>query len=143
MRVALIHSGTTYWLAGQSGTSERVHSSAADIRLDGQIATQENQFIRAANGETLDRGNLTTTITFGTSRLFASANLAELYSADYDATLPRTGTLILEFVPPTGSVTRRYLRNAVVLPPARQVIGCTVLLRYTVRGADITATLPS
>ena len=141
MRVALTTAaGKTHWLAGQSGTSERVHSSAADIRIEGQIVTQENQFIRAALGETLDRGNLTNTLTFGTSRLFATANEAEMYSADYDAVMPRTGTLILEFVQPLGSVTRRYLRNAVVLPPARVVTGCTVRLTYTVRGAAITTT---
>jgi hypothetical protein len=140
MRVALIASVGERWLAGTPGTSERVHSSAADIRFNGQILTQENNYLRAQTAEVIDRGNLKTTITFTTSRLFATANEAEMYSAFYDAVNPRTGTLILEFVQPLGSVTRGYLRKAVVEPPGRQVIGCTVLLSYTVRGGAITST---
>ena len=141
MRVALTPTGgTTRWLAGTPGTSEREHSSASDIRINGEILTQENNYLRSQTGEVVDRGNLKTTITFGTSRLFATANEAEMFSADYDSTSPRSGTLILEFVQPLGSVTRRYLRKAVVFPPVRQVIGCTVILNYTVRGGAITPT---
>ena len=138
MRVGLLtKEGTTIWLAGQSGTGEREFSSVSGLQVAGQINVQENQFIRAAAATQVDRKNLATTVSFGTTRKFPTATAAELFALDYDNTQPRTGTLILESPQPGGGVSRRYMRGAVVDPPGREVIGVTVLLHYTVRGGLI------
>ena len=228
MRIALLNGTMIYPLAGQAGVPESVHSSASGYRIEGGIAKQTALRVRADNAQTWDRKNLATTIAFGTVRTFATCLLAETFAADYDATFPRSGVLVLagtggggypdeiivagdlttngsipavfptlEYagtvngrpahddplaggcsvqwtgsvwllshtgdVPlfsstqnvatadlvtawtPVGSATgtpaligsyadNRYLLDAVIDPPAREVIGCSVILRYTVTG---------
>ena len=136
MRISLTSGATTYHLAGQSGVSERVHSSAADLRISAQIATQSRAGVRRTTSGAWDRKNLQTTITFSTKRLFDTSQLAQAFALDYDGTYPRTGTVAL--TPIDGTV--KYLREAVVMPPDRQVIGCTVLMSYTITGSGIFAT---
>ncbi len=139
MRVALIHDGSTRWLAGDPGKSEREHTSAADLEIEAVIVSEIDNYIRAARAKPRDRKNLQTTYRFGTTRLFDTAAEAEVWSADYDAAFPRTGSLRLQSLLPGGGQQNRYLNDAVVLPPRRQVIGCSVILSYTVQGSDITS----
>lgn len=144
MRVGLIAStsGATIWLAGNPSQTERQHSSAADISITGAVSTENQTFVRGTYGVPRDRGNLTATISFSTTRLFDSAAAAELFALTYDTTYARTGTLVAEVQTGSNTVSKRYLRNAVVSPPARQVIGCTVLMSYTVTGSNWQTTRP-
>jgi hypothetical protein len=135
VRISLTSGETTYHLAGQSGVSERVHSSAGDLSVSAQINTQPRDGVRRAAAGLHDRKNLKTTISFTTTRLFATQALAQAFSLDYDGAYPRTGTLTLT---PIGG-TAKYLREAVVFPPDRRVIGATVQLSYTVTGSGIFA----
>lgn len=141
MRVGLKNGGVTVWLAGNPALSEREHSSVSDFRVNGEIVTQENRFLRAAAASFVDRLNLATTISFGTSRLFASADEAEAWALDYDATAARTGTLVMVSQMAGGGLKYRYMAGAVIRPPEREVTGCTVRLRYTAQGGKILTTL--
>lgn len=144
MRVALrTDAGVYVYLAGQDGVSERTHSSASEFRVTGDIATQQNRFIRAENASTLDRGNLSQTLTFGTTRKFSTAAAAELWALDHDSDTTRTGTLVIDSLQSGGGVTRRYMAKAVVMPPEREVIGVTVSLRYTCVGGEILSNPPA
>ncbi len=130
MRISLTTATNTYYLAGESGVSERVHSSAGDFELTAAAETQLMALLRSATAGTVDRGNLTTTATFTTSRVFATPSAAFLYALDHDSNRGREG--YVDFMV-DGAVRR--LEKAVVSPPERRVIGCTVSLRYTLTGA--------
>ena len=140
MRVALINSGVTYWLAGDPTKSEREHSSAADFRLSGRRLVQEATYVRADAGKALDRGNLLETITFSTWRLFDTVNEADLFVLDYHRTMPYTGTLRLVSLIAGGGESNRYLNDAVIDPPEFLKAGASVQLTYTARGGAISTT---
>lgn len=137
MRIALLQptSTTTLWLAGDPSKNEREHSSAGDVRINGQTLVQWNQCVRATAGVPIDRGNLETTLTFTTARIFTTVAAAEVWSATYDSTQLRTGDVVL-MSPAATALTSSYIlmAAAVVQPPTRQVIGCSVLLSYTILG---------
>jgi hypothetical protein len=141
VRISLYSGSTHYHLAGQSGVSEREHSSAADVTISGAIDLQTTKRTRAANGQPYDRLNLIHTVQFSTTRAYASAQAAELAALDLYGN-PRTGTLYLRSVSTAGVETLRYLLNAVVHPPAVRLAGCTLLLSYTVTGGLLTSTAP-
>lgn len=145
MRISLKVGGVYYRLAGQSGVSEQTHSSSGDFRISAESKTQLLQRLRAVTAGVADRGNLTTTITFSTSRLFATAAEAFLFVLDYDAAFPlREGILVMDALSPSGVPSRRNLLDVVVTPPERSVIGCTALFTYQATGAGIiTATSPA
>lgn len=139
MRVSLYNGSTLYPLAGQAGVNERVHSSSGDFRETARAETQIVNRVRATYAEPLDRGNLLTQFQFSTTRIFDTPALAELWCLDYEAAFPRDGTLIMDAIAPGGVVTRRHLLNAVVSPPSRRCIGCTVQLDYQVEGGQVQA----
>ena len=141
MRISLLADETLYPLAGQDGVSERVHSSAADLRINGETEMQISARVRATYGKPIDRGNLIQTITFSTWRQFATADEAERFAEDYDSDFARSGSLIMESISPSGDVSVRSMENAVVSPPERRLTGCSLTLAYTVTGGEIT-TLP-
>ena len=134
MRISLLNGSTTYHLAGQAGVAESVHSSAAGVQIGATIQKQTALRVRADAAVTYDRANLQTTVSFSTVRTFATTDEAELWALDYDATYPRTGTLTMAS---TGDGTTRTMTGAVVDPPARDVLGCAVVLNYTVTGGAI------
>ena len=136
MRIALVSGATTYPLAGESGIDERVHSSAADYRVTGERSTDIQRRARALTAKAVDRKNLATTITFSTTRKFATAREAFIFSLDHDTAIPCAGTLVMTAIE-GGTTTVRHLLDAVVSPPIRQVMGCTLLLNYTVTGGGI------
>lgn len=136
MRISLLNNGTTYPLAGQSGVSERVHSSAADLSMQPVARTETFYPLGGGYSEQDDYGNMSWRISFATTRVFATVAEAELYATDYDAKTPRTGTLQMTAVD-GGTVTTRNLLNAVVSPPRRQLTGCTLRLDYEVTGGEI------
>lgn len=138
MRISLLNGTTLYPLAGQSGVSERVHSSAGDLRINGQVETQIVNRVRATHGLMLDRGNLLQTLSFTTMRKFATAEECQRFANDYDATFARTGTLVIEGITPSGEVSIRLLVDAVVAPPERRPIGSSLAMSYTVTGSSIT-----
>jgi hypothetical protein len=137
MRVALLTAGAAYPLAGEEGVAERVHSSAADWEHAASVAKQPMDLLRATYSHILDRGNLLTTVSFTTTRMFETASDAWLYDLDYDRTMPRSGTLVMEALNTSGLASIRHLLNAHVDPPRRRVTGCTVFLAYTVTGGEI------
>lgn len=139
MRIGLLTDGILRWLAGNPDLGERSFSSASDFRMTPKINIQTDQFLRGAAVRVRDRKNLATTITFGTTREFPTVWAAENWVLDYEATQPREGQLILESQMGGGAVVRRYLANAVVEPPDRQVIGVSVILKYTIQGGAITS----
>ncbi len=139
MRIGLYNGSTLYPLAGAAGVDERTHSSAADFSIASNIQLQTAQKTRAANAAHFDRLNLVTAVAFSSTRLFATRALAEQYALDYDLAAPRTGILYLTTVGDDGTtLVTRYLQNAVVSPPTRKVMGCTVFLTYSVTGGSIT-----
>lgn len=138
MRISLQNGDTLYPLAGEDGVSERVHSQAADIRIDPRIAKQTAERVRANHAITWDRKNLQNTITFATVRTFASPDAAAAWALDVDGMIPRSGTLVMD----SGVASIRYMEAAVVDPPSRRVSGCSVLLSYTATGGAITAGIP-
>lgn len=137
MRILLQAGAAVYPLAGEAGVSERIHSSAADLVISAQAVTDLVRRVRAAFAKIVDRGNLSTTITFSTTRLFGTPAAAFLYVLDHDSALPRQGTLIFEALAPGGGITKRALMDMVISPPTRRVIGCTALLDYTATGGAI------
>ncbi len=139
MIICLIHNATQYWLAGQLGVDQNVHSSAANLQFGGSAILQAQQRVRAANTALRDRGNLMSSLSFTTSRLHESLSEAEVFAATYDVVFPRTGTL--RCYRETGEAVCQ-LANAVVAPPTRQVIGLTVLLSYSVSGGAWQALTP-
>ena len=135
MRVALLLSGgSTIWLAGKPGVSEREWSSVSDFLVTPSINVQNDQFIRAAEAKVADRKNLLLTITFGTVQKFATASQAQLFATDYYLGQQRSGTLLLDIPQAGGSSIFRYQPNAVVDPPIIRTVGVSVIMNYTVRG---------
>jgi hypothetical protein len=139
MRISLKVGETLHALAGAAGVSERVHSSAADWRHQPSAAKQGINRVRAANALEKDRGNLLHVVSFSTTRMFATPAEAFLFDLFYDSNYPREGSLIMDAIAPNGTITRSSMANALVSPPARRVIGCTVMLDYTVSGGLISA----
>jgi hypothetical protein len=137
MRISLKVGETVYPLAGTSGVSERTHSSAGDFRITAQSEQELIQLLRATTAKMVDRGNLSTTISFSTARLFNTPAEAFLYTLDHDAALPRAGILVMEVTKPNGSQYSRHLMDVVISPPVRRVIGCTALMEYQATGGGI------
>lgn len=138
MRIALRTSDdTTYWLAGNPAISEREHSSAGDLAVDAATGQQVDRYVRGTAGRVRDRGNILTTLRFSTTRIFATADAAALWALDHDASYPREGTLLID--PAGDGGIDRYLENAVISPPSRRIIGCSVLLSYTVTGGAVSS----
>lgn len=138
MRISLYANDTLYPLAGEAGVSERVHSSAGGFELTPESEVQVATFVRGSNAKPIDRGNLLHVLTFSTSRLFASPAAAQLWCLDYETSYPRSGTLYLDAISTTGTVTRRAMANTVVDPPRMRTIGATVMCDYIARGGAIT-----
>jgi hypothetical protein len=72
-----------------------------------------------------------------------------VWTSTEDVTSPDLVTTWTPTAPATGTPTvignhpdHRYLLDAVLDPPARQVIGCSVLLRYTATGGRLASGLP-
>ena len=144
MRIALINGATTYPLAGEAGVDERMHTSAADFRMTGHAGKQSQTFVRAAYGQEIDRGNLFHGISFTTARQFSTPQAAFLYSLDYAASHPRDGILQMDTIGSWGAIARRQMTGALVDPPGRRVIGCSLMLDYHVSGGQIiTAAAPT
>ena len=137
MRISLLANGTSHPLAGQSGVSERVHSSAGDLRIAPVAQMDSWQILGGAYNEREDLGNVAFRISFSTTRVFNTPAEAQLWSTDYEAYFPRAGTLVLEAIAVGGTATTRHLLNAVVDPPQRSVVGSSVLLSYSAEGGEI------
>ena len=138
MRIALVHGSTTTWLAGEPGVSERDHTSASDFEIDANTEIDVKPGIRAEAVNVLDRGNLKTTLGFSTTVKFDTTDEAELWAIDYDGSAARAGTLTIYSHVSGEADAVRELANAVVKPPRRRVIGCSVLLTYSVTGGAFT-----
>ncbi len=131
MRAALIHANGTLWLAGDPAATERSHPPAGNLRIDADMELQTDGYVRAAAVVRRDRGNLATVVAFDTSRIFGTPTEAGVWAGAYDGSQPRTGTLVLCDTN-AGVLPLLNFPGAVVRPPRRQVIGCTVLLGYEV-----------
>ena len=134
MKIALKNGDTDFWLAGEPGVAQSVHSSAGNLRFSGDISIDPQGRVRARSMAFRDRGNLAETISFTTSRKFDTTDEADEWAATYSAVHPRTG--YLDLYNEAGDCIAR-LDNAVVRPPQREVIGVSVQLSYTVTGGEI------
>lgn len=142
MRISLKVGSTVYPLAGTSGVSERVHTSAGDFRIEPQAVTELITRLRASHALPVDRANLSNTLSFSTTRKFSTSALASAYALMVDTAIPRSGILVLEDFSPGGEWSEHRMANAVVSPPRRKCIGCTVMLDYVVTGGAITEITP-
>lgn len=131
MKIALINSEVFYWLAGEPGIDQTVHTSAGDLRINGQINIDSQARLRAAAMAFRDRKNLQQSITFSTWRKFDTPAEAKEWALTYDAVMPRTGSL--DFYDEAGDPVAR-LSGAVVSPPQRRILGVSVELTYSVVG---------
>ena len=138
MRIGLENGGTTYWLAGESGVSVRVHSPVKDFVLGGDRQLDVAQIVRADHSRQFDRSGQVNEVSFGTFRRFDSSDEAWLYTLDYLDNVPLTGTLIFEIDTPGGGTSTRIMANAVMQRPNMDATGETVELEYTVTGGAIT-----
>lgn len=84
----------------------------------------------------------------GTAWIITTGTITRFYSLANVATPDLVSTWV-ENSPATGTPVvfgsypgRRYLLEAVLDPPARQVIGCSVVLHYTATGGRLTNELP-
>lgn len=137
MRITLITSGSSYPLAGQWPLSEREFSGAVDFRISAEHVAEKIERVRAPLAKMFHRGNLSTTVSFSTRRVFANHAEAVIYSADLDAETPRTGEVMFA----TGAGAR-HLQDAVVSPPSYEVDGCAVRMDYVATGTAIAKKLP-
>ena len=131
MKIALKHESDTIWLAGQLGVSERVHSSAVDLKFTGDIEIDVQGRIRALYSRLQDRKNVTSGLTFSTFLKFDTTAAAEEYAALYDTVTPRTGYVDLYGA---NNLAIARLDNAIVKPPTRTVNGLSLRLDYVVMG---------
>lgn len=137
MIITLHTSGGSYPLAGQWPLSEREFAGAVDFRISAEHVAEPVQRVRAANAKMFHRGNLATTVSFSTRRVFATHAEALIYAADLAGETPRAGEVM--FASGAGA---RHLQDAVVRPPTHEVDGCTVRMDYVAAGSSITRKLP-
>lgn len=138
MRIGLENGGTTYWLAGESGVAESVHSSVRDYTLNGDRQLEVANVVRANFTRQFDRGQQANVVEFGTTRTFTTADLCFLYTLDYLDNIPLTGTLIFEVEIPGGGTSTRVMANAVMQRPDFVPIGVSLTLDFTITGGAIT-----
>jgi hypothetical protein len=138
MRIALQNGGTTYWLAGEPGVSVRVHSPVKDFVLSGDRQLDVANVVRANFTRQFDRLGQVNEVSFGTFRLFDTADEAFLFELDYLDDIPLTGTLLFEIDIPGGGTHTRVMANAIMQRPEMSATGETVELEFTVTGGAIT-----
>lgn len=123
----------TYYLAGDPAKSVREHSPTADLRINGQLATDLVHFCGGANVDIEDRGGLAESMEFSTTREFPSLDAAEQFVLDYySADNPEHDTSGDVTIESEGGAWSRTLKGAVIHPPARSLMGVTVFLRYRI-----------
>lgn len=143
MRIGLENGGTTYWLAGQSGVAESVHSSARDYTLTGDRQLTVAPIVKADYTRQFDRGSQANEVTFGSTRTFATGDLCFLYTLDYIDDIPLTGTLIFEVEIPGGGTSNRVMADAVMQRPEMDPVGVSLSLDFTVTGGRISTAVGS
>ena len=138
MRIGLQSGGNTYWLAGESGVAESVHSSVRDYTLTGDRQLEVAKLVKTPFSRQFDRESQTNEVSFGSTRTFTSADLCFIFTLDYLDNIPLTGTLIFEVDIPGGGMSTRYMANAVMQRPEMDPVGVSLALEFTVSGGEIT-----
>lgn len=138
MRITFHTSGGSYPLAGQWPLSEREFSGVVDFQISAEHVAESVMRVRAPLAKMNHRGNLATTISFSTRRVFANHAEALIYAADRDADTPRTGEMMC-----WTEAGARHLQDACISPPRHEVDGCTVRMDYVATGTSIDARLPA
>lgn len=138
MRITLNTDSGSYPLAGQWDLSDREFSGVVDFRISAEHIQEINRRVRSETAQVFHRGNLATTISFSTRRVFATHAEALTFAADLDAETERVGTVMLA----PGNGNARHLQDAVVDPPAHEVDGCAVRLSYVATGTAVERLLP-
>ena len=137
MRIGLENDGVIEWLAGEPGVPESVHSSVRDYNLTGGRQLETAPFVKGSFTRQFDRGNQPNEVTFGTTRTFATADLAFIFGLDYLENIALTGTLVFEVDIPGGGTSTRYMANAVMQRPEMDPIGVSLSLEFSITGGDI------
>ena len=137
MRIGLENGGVTYWLAGEPGVAESVHSSARDYTLTGSRQLTIAPVVKGLVTRQFDRGNQSNEVTFGSTRTFATPDLCFLYTLEYLDNVPLTGTIVFQVDLPGGGTSSRFMANAVMQRPEMDPIGVSLTLEYSVSGGNI------
>ena len=137
MRIALESGGVTYWLAGETGVAESVHSSVRDYALSGERQQESPTLVKTPFTRQFDRQSQTNEVSFGTTRTFATADLCFLYTLDYLDNVPLTGTLLFVSDIPGGGTSTRVMANAVMQRPEMDPIGVSLTMEFVVSGGQI------
>jgi hypothetical protein len=136
MKIGLINGGITYWLAGEPGVSESIHSSVADFALSGDRQLDIAAFVKGVNTKQFDRINQTNEVSFSTTRKFATSDLSFTYQLDYLSNIPLTGTLIFQ-IDAGGPTFTRYMGNCVMQRPEMDPVGVSLALEFSISGGNI------
>lgn len=89
------------------------------LSFNGLPSVQVDEFLRAAQKDFTDRGNLSVQISFGVTRKFASVDEAEVFILDHQAEANGVGILTFE-----GQKYKRYAKGKCSVtcePPSRSV----------------------
>lgn len=133
---------TDYWLAGSDAMTEREWTSVRQFSKDGQVIIDPAEYARADVLTFFDRGNLTTSVAFSSTRKFESVDDAQLFVLDWERTIPRKGTLTFVIDNGTETPDLRYMHGVVVPPPQLSHIGLSVDISFQIEGGIITNTTP-
>ena len=110
----------------------------SNLKINGDRVIQEEALVGAVAKVFFDRGNRKTTVTFETTRLFASQLAAETFLLTHETQFPGQG-LVTFFSGVLGQQTyTSYLVNAVVNSVGSSLTGCTTRHSYHISGGAMT-----
>jgi hypothetical protein len=136
MNVSLKTPDSTFLLAGETGTPQRIHGGAAEFVITAEVTRQIVRRCRSPYGQPIDRGNLRTRVSFRSHRQFSTPQAAEEFLLGLHED-ERSGELIFD----TG-VGKRKLLDAVVPPPRAWIAGPMLIVAYDAAGGGITTAGP-
>lgn len=114
-------------------------ASPGDLRINGKHSVQAAEFLRVANITPFARGNKVNTITFWCEREHASYADAQSFLITHNATMPDSGTLIIQTEPFEGSVTQfTAFAAAVESDEGAQIAGIVTRHQYSVVCGQLT-----
>lgn len=123
--------------------SDHNSTAPADLRIVERRLTQVTEFVRAVDISTFDRKNKQTTITFSVTRQHASIRGAGVYMLEHATKLPNRGLVTIEARDTNGSLTRRYLKNAMISSVESRQLGVSTFHSYEIVGGQMLTTKPT
>jgi hypothetical protein len=131
--------GTDYVLAnGGASRVAREHVGPDGFDLGSVTAEQPVRPVRATAAKVLNRGQKVLTLGFNVTVELADEREAGFYMLNYEAALPRKGTLELYARKFDGTETKMTMANASVTALRLRATGRTVAIAYTIAGGETT-----